>query len=71
MTHMKYTVASLEQTKNEIIVACHPRSINEGATTLWELPDAVIRVAPELGEQSGARSAQSDINEINRRRKAS
>ena len=46
MTAMKYTFASLDQTKNEIIVTCHPRSIDDGPTTLWELKDAVIRVAP-------------------------
>lgn len=46
MTDMKYTFASLDQTKNEIIVTCHPRSVTPGPTTLWELKDAVIRVAP-------------------------
>ncbi|MCY4073046.1 MAG: hypothetical protein OXG60_17265 [Chloroflexi bacterium] len=46
MTDMKYTFASLDQTKNEIIVTCHPRTIAATATTLWELKDAVIRVAP-------------------------
>ncbi len=46
MTDMKYTFASLDQTKNEIIVTCHPRSVAAGPTTLWELKDAVIRVAP-------------------------
>ncbi len=46
MTDMKYTFASLDQTKNEIIVTCHPRSIDDGPTTLWELKNAVIRVAP-------------------------
>ena len=46
MTDMKYTFASLEQTKNEIIVTCHPRSVGAAPTTLWELKDAVIRVAP-------------------------
>ena len=46
MTAMKYTFASPDQTKNEIIVTCHPRSIDDGPTTLWELKDAVIRVAP-------------------------
>ncbi len=47
MTGMEYTFASLDQTKNEIIVTCHPRTVAESATTLWELKDAVIRVAPE------------------------
>ncbi len=46
MTDMKYTFASLDQTKNEIIVTCHPRSVAAEPTTLWELKDAVIRVAP-------------------------
>ena len=46
MTDMKYTFASLDQTKNEIIVTCHPRSVGAAPTTLWELKDAVIRVAP-------------------------
>lgn len=46
MTGMDYTFASLDQTKNEIIVTCHPRSIDDQPTTLWELKDAVIRVAP-------------------------
>ena len=46
MTDMKYTFASLDQTKNEIIVTCHPRSVAAAPTTLWELKDAVIRVAP-------------------------
>ncbi len=46
MTDMKYTFASPDQTKNEIIVTCHPRSVAATATTLWELKDAVIRVAP-------------------------
>ena len=46
MTAMKYTFASLDQTKNEIIVTCHPRSAAATPTTLWELKDAVIRVAP-------------------------
>ncbi len=46
MTDMKYTFASLDQTKNEIIVTCHPRSVDASPTTLWELKDAVIRVAP-------------------------
>ena len=46
MTDMKYTFASLDQTKNEIIVTCHPRSLAAEPTTLWELKDAVIRVAP-------------------------
>ena len=47
MTGMEYTFASLDQTKNEIIVTCHPRTVAESASTLWELKDAVIRVAPE------------------------
>ena len=46
MTDMKYTFASLDQTKNEIIVTCHPRSVAAAPTTLWELKDAIIRVAP-------------------------
>ena len=46
MTDMKYTFASLDQTKNEIIVTCHPRSVGAAPTILWELKDAVIRVAP-------------------------
>ncbi len=46
MTDMQYTFASLDQTKNEIIVTCHPRTIAAEPTTLWELKDAVIRVAP-------------------------
>ncbi len=46
MTDMQYTFASLEQTKNEIIVTCHPRTIAAEPTTLWELKDAVIHVAP-------------------------
>ena len=46
MTDMKYTFASLDQTKNEIIVTCHPRSVAANPTTLWELKDAIIRVAP-------------------------
>ena len=46
MTDMKYTFASLDQTKNEIIVTCHPRSVAANSTTLWELKDAIIRVAP-------------------------
>ena len=46
MTDMKYTFASLDQTKNEIIVTCHPRSLAAAPTTLWELKDAIIRVAP-------------------------
>ena len=46
MTDMKYTFASLDQTKNEIIVTCHPRSLAAEPTTLWELKDAIIRVAP-------------------------
>ena len=46
MTDMKYTFASLDQTKNEIIVTCHPRSVAAEPTTLWELKDAIIRVAP-------------------------
>ena len=46
MTSMDYTFASLDQTKNEIIVTCHPRSIDDQPTTLWQLKDAVIRVAP-------------------------
>ncbi len=46
MTDMKYSFASLEQTKNEIIITCHPRSIADSPTTLWELKNAVIRVAP-------------------------
>lgn len=47
MTGMDYTFANLDQTKNEIIVTCHPRTVEATATTLWELKDAVIRVAPE------------------------
>ena len=46
MTGMDYTFASLDQTKNEIIVTCHPRSIDDHPTILWQLKDAVIRVAP-------------------------
>ena len=46
MTGMDYTFASPDQTKNEIIVTCHPRSIDDRPTTLWELKDAIIRVAP-------------------------
>ena len=46
MTDMQYSFASLEQTKNEVIVTCHPRSVAPAPTTLWELKDAVIRVAP-------------------------
>ena len=46
MTDMKYTFASPDQTKNEIIVTCHPRSVAAEPMTLWELKDAVIRVAP-------------------------
>ena len=46
MTSMDYTFASLDQTKNEIIVTCHPRSIDDQPATLWQLKDAVIRVAP-------------------------
>ena len=46
MTDMKYTFASLDQTKNEVIVTCHPRTVAAEPTTLWELKDAVIRVAP-------------------------
>ncbi|MCY3779374.1 MAG: hypothetical protein OXG78_03610 [Chloroflexi bacterium] len=46
MTEMKYSFASPDQTKNEIIVTCHPRSVAAEPTTLWELKDAVIRVAP-------------------------
>ena len=46
MTDMKYTFASLDQTKNEVIVTCHPRTVAAAPSTLWELKDAVIRVAP-------------------------
>ncbi len=46
MTAMQYAYASPEQTKNEIIVTCHPRDIDDEPTTLWELKNAVIRVAP-------------------------
>ena len=46
MTDMQYSFASPDQTKNEIIVTCHPRSVAAEPTTLWELKDAVIRVAP-------------------------
>ena len=46
MTDMQYIFASLDQTKNEVIVTCHPRSVAAAPTTLWELKDAVIRVAP-------------------------
>ncbi len=46
MTGMEYTFASLDQTKNDIIVTCHPRSVDETTTTLWELEGSVIRVAP-------------------------
>ena len=31
MTDMKYTFASLDQTKNEVIVTCHPRNVNLAA----------------------------------------
>lgn len=47
MTEMVYTYANIDQTKNEVIVVCHPRKISAAATdVLWELSDAVIRVAP-------------------------
>jgi len=45
MTEMEYTFASIEQTKNEIIVVCHPRTISATADViLWDLGDAIIRV---------------------------
>ena len=34
MTDMKYTFASLDQTKNEVIVTCHPRSVAAGPIDL-------------------------------------
>ncbi len=46
MSDMQYAFASPEQTKNEIIVTCHPRSVDQRPSTLWELKNAVIRVAP-------------------------
>ena len=47
MTEMVYTYANIDQTKNEVIVVCHPRKISVDATdVLWELSDAIIRVAP-------------------------
>ncbi|MCY3831999.1 MAG: hypothetical protein OXG85_03210 [Chloroflexi bacterium] len=46
MTDMQYSFASPDQTKNEIIVTCHPRTVAPAPTTLWELKDALIRVAP-------------------------
>ena len=61
MTDMSYTYASLDQTKNEIIVTCHPRTIDEFTSTLWELSNAVIRVAP--GETRDIYIAYKDENE--------
>ncbi|MCC7205722.1 MAG: hypothetical protein IT323_00350 [Anaerolineae bacterium] len=45
MSGLRYSYASLEQTKNEVIVVCHPRTISPSASdVLWELGDAIIRV---------------------------
>lgn len=47
MTEMAYTFAGLEHVKNEVIVVAHPRTITDSdQEVLWELGDAVIRVAP-------------------------
>ena len=47
MTDMAYTFANIDQTKNEVVVVCHPRKISASTTdVLWELSDAVIRVGP-------------------------
>jgi hypothetical protein len=46
MNDMSYTFANLDQTKNEVIIVCHPRTISESEVTLWELGDAIIRVQP-------------------------
>ncbi|MBL8161683.1 MAG: hypothetical protein JNJ61_06815 [Anaerolineae bacterium] len=47
MTDMQYSYASIEQTKNEVIVICHPRKIGTVTTDiLWQLDNSVIRVNP-------------------------
>ena len=66
MTDMKYTFASLDQTKNEVIVTCHPRTVAAGPSTLWELKDAVIRVAPG-GAARGLRQVQGREGQAHRR----
>ncbi len=46
MTDMTYAYAGLEHCKNEVIVACHPRTISAAANeVLWELSGAVISIA--------------------------
>lgn len=47
MTELAYAYASLEQTKNEVIVVCHPRTISATAdSVLWQLGDGIVRVEP-------------------------
>jgi hypothetical protein len=47
MTDLAYAYASLEQTKNEILVICHPRTISDTADNLlWQLGEAIIRIEP-------------------------
>jgi len=47
MTGLNYVYAGIDQLKNEIYVACQPRSISASSTELlWELNDAVIVVQP-------------------------
>jgi len=47
MTDLAYAYANIEQTKNEIIAICHPRTISDVATdTLWQLGDSIIQVDP-------------------------
>jgi hypothetical protein len=47
MNDMIYSYGHIDQTKNEIIVTCHPRVISPNTTDiLWDLGTAVIEVAP-------------------------
>jgi hypothetical protein len=49
MSDLAYAYAGIEQTKNEVLVVCHPRIINDLATDiLWQLGDSIIQV--EAGE---------------------
>jgi hypothetical protein len=46
MTGLEYTYAGEDQLRNEISVACQPRSITPGVVTLWQLEGAIIEVLP-------------------------
>lgn len=47
MSDMAYSYANIDQCKNEIIVACHPRKMSLSTNdVLWELGDSIIRVEP-------------------------